>query len=286
MITSNRAKAFTLIELIVVIGILALLLGLVVPMIIRASRNAERSRALADLNAIAAALEAYKQDHGDYPRILPGDPNRDTGKALYAADNTSPNRAGARLLAWALIGFGNEGSDGADGPGFRTRGAPMKSQVYGPYLRVDQFTVSYNNNPPAAWATDRVIGLDAELLDRSGRPILYFPASLTRPNIRNGPNPPGFVGNSTTPAEAIRSLYNFADNSEIFGTTRLSHFRIMLGDRNYNGYIDDRETPAFEGPYLLWTAGPDGLFGPAVDNPADIRQSHIDETDDVTNFRQ
>lgn len=281
MTTPNRAKAFTLIELIVVVGIIALIVGIAIPMVLRAYRNAERSRALADLSAIAAALEAYKQDHGDYPRILPGDPNRDNTKPLFTADNTSPNRAGARLLAWALVGFGNEGSDGEDGPGFRTRGAPLKSQVSGPYLRVDQFKVTYNDAPPAAWSTARVVGLDAELLDRSGKPILYYVASAARPNVRSGPTPPGYVGNSVNYSAAVGSLFNFADNSAIYGSGNIARFRFALGDENNNGFIDGTEVPAFEGPFILWTAGPDGEFG-----PSDTSKAALESMDDVTNFRQ
>ena len=33
------------------------------------------------------------------------------------------------------------------------------------------------------------------------------------------------------------------------------------GDINYNGTIDNGEVPVTTGPYLLWTAGPDMIFG-------------------------
>src|SRR4051794_24350654 len=65
---SNR-HGFTLTEMLVVIGVLVLVAGLLLPMLTRAYRQSSRARTAADLQAIAAGLEAYKQDFGDYPDI-------------------------------------------------------------------------------------------------------------------------------------------------------------------------------------------------------------------------
>ncbi len=60
--------AFTLLELLVVIGLIALLTGLVIGAGRHASEASKASRARAELSALAAALEAYRLAHGDYPR--------------------------------------------------------------------------------------------------------------------------------------------------------------------------------------------------------------------------
>src|ERR1700684_3577784 len=66
-------KAFTLMELLVVIGIIAILAGLLLPAVNHMRHVAQIAAGKADLQAIATALDAYKADFGDYPRntVLP-----------------------------------------------------------------------------------------------------------------------------------------------------------------------------------------------------------------------
>src|SRR3954452_5060119 len=85
---SRRRDGFTLVELLVVIGIIVLLFSIATPIILTARRNAERVRIQSDLNTISMALEAYKADCKDYPRP----------DASPTGDPTRP------VLAWALIG--------------------------------------------------------------------------------------------------------------------------------------------------------------------------------------
>lgn len=61
-------KAFTLLELLVVIGVVALLSGIVIGVGRRASESGKSARARAELAALSAALESYKLANGDYPR--------------------------------------------------------------------------------------------------------------------------------------------------------------------------------------------------------------------------
>ncbi len=51
------------------IGIIALLVGIAVPVIIKAKRSAFKTRLAADQQAIAAGLDQYKSDLGDIPRL-------------------------------------------------------------------------------------------------------------------------------------------------------------------------------------------------------------------------
>jgi len=60
-------RAFTLIELLIVVAILALLALLAVPNFLEASVRAKVARAHADLRACATALETYCLDQNDYP---------------------------------------------------------------------------------------------------------------------------------------------------------------------------------------------------------------------------
>jgi prepilin-type N-terminal cleavage/methylation domain-containing protein len=62
------ACAFTLMELLIVIAIIAVLAGLVLATAGYVQKKGKRSRAEAEIAAMSAALENYKADNGGYPR--------------------------------------------------------------------------------------------------------------------------------------------------------------------------------------------------------------------------
>jgi prepilin-type N-terminal cleavage/methylation domain-containing protein len=338
---ARRHRGFTLVELLVVIGIIVLLAGLGLPMVLRAYKSGTKMRSQADLQTITTALNAYKQDFGEYPRVpvpntgpavlcmaLVGpfgdgqirDPNNPT--APPTLDSNDPPARGTRdILAGDCVSdsgghvalVDNAGgaytnvdewaplkpTDGLDGPGFRTRRGPgangilgdfddqFQGQSWGPYLPADKLNVR-----------------GAMFRDSAGRPILYFPASPGRPNIRGTvqappPGPaqqPGFVARSDL------SKYDANDNLVFFKRApgvpeeqnALNAIRGMLGDtgsgtpgNDCNGVIDPGETPATEDGFILWSAGPDGLFGPVRSNPSSPYKptmSEIQKCDDVATF--
>ena len=64
----RAAGAFTLVELLVVMGIILLLAGLILATSSYVQTKGKRSRAEAEIAAMSAALENYKADNGAYPR--------------------------------------------------------------------------------------------------------------------------------------------------------------------------------------------------------------------------
>src|SRR6185437_15837029 len=64
----RRYNAFTLIELIVVVGIIAILSALVLSTVGYARKKAARARAETEIAAMSAACENYKADNAVYPR--------------------------------------------------------------------------------------------------------------------------------------------------------------------------------------------------------------------------
>jgi general secretion pathway protein G len=66
--TCTIRRAFTIIELLVVISIIIILAGLILSTVGYVQKKGARSRAEAEIAALSAALESYKADNGIYPR--------------------------------------------------------------------------------------------------------------------------------------------------------------------------------------------------------------------------
>jgi prepilin-type N-terminal cleavage/methylation domain-containing protein len=224
----TRPHAFTLIELLVAVMVIAILISVLVVVVARANKTAIRARVKADLAAISTALEAYKQDFRDYPRVPVGDP--------LAGD-------GAQLLCWALVAPGPANVDGANGPGFRARRVldafgNNQGQVYGPYIDIDRFQIATVGT--SYYIRDGAV----KTLNPTNNvvpPILYFvarssagPAGKVSVEAVNG-----FVTNSDTSNAAFVNLYNSGQNSafDSYWVTptiagRLLDMQRMMGARN------------------------------------------------------
>jgi prepilin-type N-terminal cleavage/methylation domain-containing protein len=304
---SHRAgpRGFTLIEVLMTLLVIMIVVGIIVPVVLRSRDKAKRARVASDLQAIATGLEAYHADFNEYPGVYAGDPT--------VAPATYFGTTGAHVLCQAMVGPGDDvgpGQDGFKGYGFKVRaGSPPK----GPYLQPDKFIIDDDSDRMTPiqyqYATIRISDGENET------PILYFPAAARRPNLSSNKlflssrafDPP-------TPVTAI-SLYQaddnlrfFADKANIYAgplspaqsTLALQRIRIMLGDLNLDGNcfnedvngdgvlnagedkngnsLLDVESP-ITSPFLLWTAGKDGQFGPTTATKKDVVVC-----DDVTNF--
>jgi prepilin-type N-terminal cleavage/methylation domain-containing protein len=63
---TEKTRAFTLIELLIVVAIIAILAAIAVPNFLEAQTRAKISRAENDMRSLGVALEAYRLDHNDY----------------------------------------------------------------------------------------------------------------------------------------------------------------------------------------------------------------------------
>jgi prepilin-type N-terminal cleavage/methylation domain-containing protein len=59
----RRSRGFTLVELLVVIGVIAVLIGLLLPSLSKARKSSERTRCLSNLHQIAVAYQLYLQEY-------------------------------------------------------------------------------------------------------------------------------------------------------------------------------------------------------------------------------
>src|SRR5947207_6695207 len=90
-----RYNAFTLIELVLVVGIIIVLAGLVLSTVGYARKKGARSRAETEIAAISAACEDYKADNGVYPS------NTDTN-SLDPKTGGNPNSPSYSLTSFYL----------------------------------------------------------------------------------------------------------------------------------------------------------------------------------------
>ena len=129
----KRAKrAFTLLELLVVILILGLLAAFVVPNIIGAGDKAKRDLVCSQMSSISSALDMFKMDNGMYPdteeglKALVSNPDSDK----YPAYSSKPYMKRVPKDSWGqpiqyiktedsfdLISFGADRKEGGEGDG-------------------------------------------------------------------------------------------------------------------------------------------------------------------------
>jgi prepilin-type N-terminal cleavage/methylation domain-containing protein len=112
---SSCRRAFTLIELIVVVGIIAVLAGLVLSTVGYARKKGARARAETEIAAISAALENYKADNAVYP----SNNNTNNLDARTNGDPGSSDYRNASLDLYNLLFGATSGSRTPD-PGKRS----------------------------------------------------------------------------------------------------------------------------------------------------------------------
>jgi len=63
----KRESGFTLIELLIVIAIIGILASIAIPNLLNAVQRGKQKRSMADMRALATAIESYAVDNNNYP---------------------------------------------------------------------------------------------------------------------------------------------------------------------------------------------------------------------------
>ena len=282
-------SGFTLVELLVVISIIVLLLGLLLPAILWAQKDAYITATEADMHALSIGLDQYHADFNMYPNssIVDGS----TG----AYGGAIPQGAGYEVMAEALLGFLPGNLDGYT-PSWpsgtiwstsstlnQTQGftmAPYK-KVYGPYMSVTASNIFMVKGTSAAYpaqyyftdAFGQAATTNAQLL-----PILYFSAN-TNPvgTIASGNTKPTIFGDyysNSSGSASIPGIFNAGDDNNPPGPTAGAvppslapspGFLNLIGNTSQDNLVDAGETIMGSDGYLLVSAGPDGAYFTADD---------------------
>jgi prepilin-type N-terminal cleavage/methylation domain-containing protein len=247
-----RRPGFTLVEILVVMGIIAVILSIALPVTFKARRQASKARATRDLGALATALEEFKNNNGEYPQIY----------YPYLGTLTTDVRnakTGQNVLYCALTGKDMQGNAITNAKSGRPVGAMINVE-------------SYRVNDPNALR---------QICDSNVKPYLYFVATVPTPDITSSASGGMFIRNNGG-RTAPFSLYNYADCALFAGG--MNDMQYLMGDGRRmppystsvfpNGRIDAGEVPSSTAPFLLWAAGPDGIYGFDANG----------KCDDATNF--
>ncbi len=126
MVTARRTRAFTLVELLVVISIIALLLGLLLPALGSAKRSAWQVTAASNLRNVAQAVSIFENEQRHYPVSYAYAVAQDV--ASWTESAQVDTNVGTNLpyvhWSWFLFDDGEVPGDAFENPAVPNGGAP------------------------------------------------------------------------------------------------------------------------------------------------------------------
>ena len=111
----KSSRAFTLIELLIVIAIIGILMSLLFPAVNSAIDSARKAQAKNDVTQIATAVIAYETEYGRLP--LPASTTVDTA-LINTLIGVAGNTNNPRQIAFLEVGAAKRGKGGTNGSGF------------------------------------------------------------------------------------------------------------------------------------------------------------------------
>ncbi len=256
---TKTAKAFTLVEILVVIAIIALLISILMPALTQIKKIAANTKQKAQISSIEIGLSLYKNDFGQYPPSHGW--KEDSGSP---ADHNDYTYSGAHTLAEAMFGqdllgvhpdtvYRADGYDEAGSPkgllyplpdATSTPPEPNDTNLNkrkGPYLdrtnigvyKPNQIFKTLGTLSPSGHMICDVFPVKSEKIGNKrykiGTPILYFRANLAAENMQS-------ISSAIPPYDPhTKNVYNYCDNLA----------PILAGRVLENGEIDHKffETP-------------------------------------------
>ena len=292
----RRKSGFTTVELLTVIGIMAMLVALLIPAVNAVKNTAKQTKQKAQFVGIETALTAFRNDYGDYPPSDWWDPT--TGSAVR--NYCGAQKLAEALVGWDLMGFHPKSDFRANGYNdagvfvYNPNDAVLMAQRKGPYLELATASVfrlmDISPDKPGLFIdsgllapdtfvlcdvfsvkkiTFRKPGISETTTQHAGTPILYYRANTSSKSLSYTPGSPN----------CGELIYNARDNFPLINLGKLADWskpsaarrRHVLEDFSFfYEYIRDPKITARPWPYrpdsyILISAGPDGEYGTADD---------------------
>lgn len=288
---TNKKAAFTIVELLTVMGIIVILIGLLVPSLNRVKRYARTVTQKAQFHSIEVAMDLFNNEFDGYPDSDAEDENGD--------DYCGAMKLCEAMVGQDLLGFHPDSRFRSDG----TKDGSAATQLYpdegsvseeeyianlrarrGPYLQLENANAYKLKNLYGAGNTgpldeDKFVlcdvykrvplqttgADDVGVSGKTGMPILYYKADTSK--TKHNAGAPGDPEN----------IYNYKDNAELvelgllWGTSQTDHPLYNDGTLTNNWerfYVDTKNDkitttarPYRVDSYILISAGFDGLYG-------------------------
>jgi len=292
---STARRGFTITELLVVIGIIVLLIGILLPALGKVNERAKRTQSAATMEEFAKACEAFRQEFGFYPGVVPeevlvADPKiSGTENALLhlmggGINQDDPAFNDSSTAGWQVINFGSGANQYSIkvNPAQIGKGTRVGGKNYAPF-----FSPKTEELAPA----DGQIGRNGQqetsetpigdrlpdLVDAWGQPILYLRA------VRSVGPLVGEAGGAAPPKrqfilDSINPYLNSTSLGELGKSQSDSIIRIATGDNRAKtlgqiirhpgmGNPTAPETGTPKGQIVLISAGKDGIYFSRFDGP-------------------
>ena len=296
--TCVRRRAFSMVELLVVIAIIVALVGLLLVALRGAQTAAQETKTLSTMKAFANAAEQYRQEHGEYPGLIPDDviansPITTTQNALLALmggavayhptflqNNLDQFTSFAMLDGSKTVTLGNGWTMSYNADRFGT-GPILNGKQYEPYLSVDDDVVRPAEGSSAAVISQGQLNgaMLPDLIDAWGQPIIYIrrfspsgvlvsSAASDRPQFIFGgfdqylmSDELGELGYDQTGGASALELSILNDTAVAREDTLAQIIR--------NGAVGEPDDPqGSSGPgFVLISAGADGIYYNVADGP-------------------
>ena len=272
-VTHNEPPAFTLVELLVVISIIAILAALLLPALSRVKIKAQVKKVQMEAGSIANAIHSYEADYSKFPV---------SAAAMSAASAVPVLAGGPEDFTYGTAGVICVGPGGPVG----TYGSGFATPTPGTFEPINSAGSTYQTNNAEVMAV---------LLD-----VEYWPNSPTQPTINQGhvknPQKTAYLnatmaGNNISPGIGQDGTYrdlwgnpyiitvdlNFDDKARdaFYRSPNISQDpNDPSGIKGINGLIEKRGSDGnpvvinnktiFEAnsPVMVWSAGPDKMIDP------------------------
>ncbi len=299
----HRRRAFTLVELLVVIALIGVLAALLLSALSSAQQRARATQTTATMEAFAAACETFFQDHGEYPGVVPDAllmANLDNNgvplissleNALYhlmggyVIEGVSPDFPRPLNQGWSEIqDFGN---------GFRIQFAVNSELIgNGPKIGGRQYPSYFTPPEGTLIKAFGQVGGGPNLLDITdawGQPLILLRKQRTIGLLPNNSNPNSPDGNPSSWQFRTEGIAPYVESNNLgdlrkqqrFASTdqpssvlsaagnNAAFYRGNIGRLLANSAIQD--TSGFfaqaRGAMLLISSGPDGIYFSSWDGP-------------------